>query len=128
MKPGMFVDPPSTLLRKPTAAPTVTVPECIAMAFTAARWKPGIVVEPDDVAVLSAMALIDEAGWVFGPKDSATPVVKPERCIAIAFTAAFWQAGTGVDHDGAIVRSAMRLIDREGWEIKPKERGDYERS
>ena len=70
MKPGMFIDPPPTLLRKPTAAPTVTVPECIAMALTATKWKPGGIVDPDGVVVQSVMKLIDRAGWEFRPKEA----------------------------------------------------------
>lgn len=68
MKPGMFVDPPATLQRKPTAGPTVTPAECIAMALTAADWKPGGIIDPDGIVVQSAMRLIDQAGWEFTPK------------------------------------------------------------
>ena len=40
LKRGLFIDPPATLLRKPSAAPIVTPEECIAVALTCSQWKP----------------------------------------------------------------------------------------
>jgi len=67
-KPGFFIDPPATLLRKPTAAPTVRPAECIAIALTAAQWKPGHIMDPDGDIVRLVLQSLDREGWKFEPK------------------------------------------------------------
>lgn len=63
MKSGLFIDPPATLLRKPTAAPVVTARECIAVALTCAQWKPGRIVDPDGDVVQLVLKSLRKEGW-----------------------------------------------------------------
>lgn len=63
MKPGPFIDPPATLLRKPTAAPTVRPAECIALALTCAQWKPGRIMDPDGEVVQLVLKSLKHEGW-----------------------------------------------------------------
>lgn len=67
IKQGMFIDPPSTLLRKPTAAPTVTPAECSAIALTATEWKPGGIMDPDGVVVRHVLKALHQGGWKIEP-------------------------------------------------------------
>lgn len=69
MKPGMFVDPPATFQRKPTAAPVVRPEECIAMALTVSQWKPGGMIDPDGTVVKLVMGALDREGWEIRPKE-----------------------------------------------------------
>lgn len=69
MKPGMFIDPPSTLLRKPTAAPTVMPAECIALALTASEWKPGHIMDPDGTVVQLVLQSLRHEGWKIVPME-----------------------------------------------------------
>ena len=71
MKPGMFIDPPPTLLRKPTAAPTVTPAECIALALTASEWKPGNIMDPDGTIVQLVLKSLRHEGWKIVPMERA---------------------------------------------------------
>lgn len=64
---GFFVDPPATLLRKPTAAPTLRPRECIAIALTSAQWKPGNIVDPDGEIVDLIMRSLEREGWEHTP-------------------------------------------------------------
>lgn len=63
MKSGLFIDPPATLLRKPTAAPTIRPAECIAVALTCAQWKPGRIVDPDGEVVRLVLKSLRKEGW-----------------------------------------------------------------
>ena len=63
LKRGLFIDPPATLLRKPSAAPTVTARECIALALTCSQWKPGRIVDPDGDIVSLVLKSLDREGW-----------------------------------------------------------------
>lgn len=76
LKRGLFIDPPATLLRKPSASPIVTPEECIAVALTCSQWKPGRIVDPN----------------------------------------------------GDVVNLVLKSLKREGWKIVPMERGDYGRN
>jgi hypothetical protein len=69
MKPGMFVDPPATFQRKPTAAPTVTPAECIAVALTASEWKPGNIMDPDGTVVQLVLKALKREGWKIVPME-----------------------------------------------------------
>lgn len=71
LKPGMFVDPPASLLRKPTAAPTVRPEECIAVALTASEWKPGNIMDPDGNVVQLVMRALKREGWKIVPMERA---------------------------------------------------------
>lgn len=66
---GFFVDPPATLLRKPTAAPTVSPRECIALALTCSQWKPGRIVDPDGDIVNLVLSSLKREGWKIVPME-----------------------------------------------------------
>lgn len=70
LRQGMFVDPPATLLRKPTADPTVTPQECIAVALTCAQWTPGRIMDPDGEVVKLVMSSLDHEGWEITAKEA----------------------------------------------------------
>jgi hypothetical protein len=69
IRPGLFVDPPATLLRKPTAAPTVTPAECIAVALTASEWKPGNIMDPEGNVVQLVLKSLKREGWKIVPME-----------------------------------------------------------
>lgn len=79
---GFFVDPPATLLRKPSAAPTITPEECIAVALTAAQWKPGNIIDPDREVVQLCLRSLKREGWRIAPieaKDRAMAEFRRDR-------------------------------------------------
>lgn len=65
MKPQRHyvIDDLAKVLRKPTAAPTVTPAEVIAIVLTTTEWTPGRLIGPDDVVVQLVLKWLDEAGW-----------------------------------------------------------------
>lgn len=69
LRQGLFVDPPATLLRKPTAAPTVLPAECIAVALTASEWKPGHIMDPDGNVVQLVLQALKREGWKIVPME-----------------------------------------------------------
>ena len=71
VRAGLFVDPPATLLRKPTAAPTVTPAECIALALTASEWKPGNIMDPEGNVVQLVLKALKREGWKIVPMERA---------------------------------------------------------
>ncbi len=68
-----LIDNLATLMRKPTAAPTVLPSEIIAMVLTTTQWKPGRIIGPDDLVVEQILASLKQAGW------SITPTVSEQR-------------------------------------------------
>lgn len=64
---GMFVDPPATLLRKPTAEPTLLPSECIAIALTSAQWKPGRIMDPNGEVVQLILKSLKHEGFKIVP-------------------------------------------------------------
>lgn len=69
MPHGLFVDPPATLLRKPSAAPVITPQECIALALTAAQWKPGRIMDPNGEVVQLVMKSLRYEGYKIVPME-----------------------------------------------------------
>lgn len=69
MRRGLFVDPPATLLRKPSAAPTIRPAECIAVALTCSQWKPGRIVDPDGEVVRLVLRALKDEGWSIVPTE-----------------------------------------------------------
>lgn len=69
LKRGLFVDPPATLLRKPSAAPTVTPAECIALSLTCAQWKPGRIMDPHGDVVQLVLRSLKREGWKIVPME-----------------------------------------------------------
>lgn len=64
----LLIDQVATILRKPSAAPTVTPSEAIAIALTSARWKPDRFIDPGDRVVALVLRALKDAGWKIEPR------------------------------------------------------------
>ena len=62
-----IIDDLAKILRKPSAAPTITPSEVIAIVLTTTAWKPNRMLDPDDVVVRSILDSLEEAGWKIVP-------------------------------------------------------------
>lgn len=62
-----IIDDLAKVLRKPSAAPTIHPAEVIAIVLTTTRWKPGRILDPDDIVVQSILSSLAEAGWKIEP-------------------------------------------------------------
>lgn len=62
------IDDLAKVLRKPTAAPTITPSEVIAVVLTTTQWKPNRILDPDDAVVHSILKCLDDAGWKIVPR------------------------------------------------------------
>jgi len=62
-----IIDDLAKVLRKPSASPTVTPSEVIAIVLTTTRWKPNRILDPDDAVVQSILSSLTEAGWKIEP-------------------------------------------------------------
>lgn len=67
---GMFVDPPATFLRKPSAAPTITPAECIAVALTVSECKPGRIMDPNGDVVQLMLKSLRSQGYSIAPTEA----------------------------------------------------------
>lgn len=63
----LFIDDLAKVLRRPSAAPTITPAEVIAIVLTTTQWKPNRILDPDDVVVQSILQSLAEAGWKIEP-------------------------------------------------------------
>jgi hypothetical protein len=63
----LIIDDLAKVLRRPSAAPTITPAEVIAIVLTTTRWKPNRILDPDDVVVKSIIDALAEAGWKIEP-------------------------------------------------------------
>ena len=65
MKPArrFVIDDLARVLRKPTASPTITPAEIIAVTLSTTRWMPPRLVDPEDTVVLSILKMLDEGGY-----------------------------------------------------------------
>lgn len=60
----LIIDDLAMILRKPSAAPTITPSEVIALALNGAQWVPGArLIGADDIVVFQILRLLQEAGW-----------------------------------------------------------------
>lgn len=69
MKPARHyvIDDLAKVLSKPSAAPTITPAEVIAIVLTTTAWKPGRVLGPDDKVVRSIIECLEDAGYKIEP-------------------------------------------------------------
>lgn len=69
MKPArhFIIDDLAKILRKPSAAPTITPAEVIAIVLTTTQWKPNRMLDSDDLVVRSILDSLEEAGWKIAP-------------------------------------------------------------
>jgi hypothetical protein len=63
----LLIDDLVKVLRKPSAAPTITPAEVIAIVLTTTHWKPNRILDPDDLVVQSILTSLEEAGWKIEP-------------------------------------------------------------
>jgi len=63
-----IIDDLATVLRKPTAAPTLRPAEIIAAVLTVTQWKPGRFIDPDDIVVQQIEHSLKANGWKFEPQ------------------------------------------------------------
>lgn len=61
------IDDLAKVLRKPSAAPTITPAEVIAIVLTTTSWKPGRILGPDDSVVKAILQCLEDAGWKIEP-------------------------------------------------------------
>ena len=61
------IDDLARVLRKPSAAPTITPAEVIAIVLTTTQWTPGRAIHSEDVVVQSILKCMEDAGWKFEP-------------------------------------------------------------
>lgn len=62
-----IIDDLAKVLRRPSAAPTISPAEVIAIVLTTTRWKPNRILDPDDQVVQSILSSLEEAGWKIEP-------------------------------------------------------------
>jgi hypothetical protein len=69
MRPArhFIIDDLAKVLRKPSAAPTITPAEVIAIVLTTTQWKPNRALDPEDAVVQSIITTLAEAGWKIEP-------------------------------------------------------------
>jgi len=63
----LIIDDLATILRKPTAAPTITPGEVIALALNGTQWIPGRPVEDGDMVIFQTLRLLRQAGYAIVP-------------------------------------------------------------
>jgi hypothetical protein len=63
-----IIDDLAKVLRKPSAAPTITPAELIAVTLSTTQWVPGRILDPDDLVVQSILHMLDEGGWKIVPR------------------------------------------------------------
>lgn len=63
----LIIDDLATILRKPSAAPTITPAELIAVTLSTTQWVPGRWLDPDDLVVVSIIKMLRDGGYVIVP-------------------------------------------------------------
>ena len=64
----LVIDDLALILRKPSAAPTITPAEVIALALNGTMWTPGVrEISDNDMVVVQILRLLKEAGWKIEP-------------------------------------------------------------
>ncbi len=63
-----FIDDVARVLRKPSAAPTITPAELIAVTLSTTQWMPPRLVDPEDVVVVSILKMLEEGGYKIVPR------------------------------------------------------------
>jgi hypothetical protein len=63
----LVIDDLATILRKPTAAPTITPGEVIALALNGTQWVPGRPVQDGDMVIYQTLRLLRQAGYAIVP-------------------------------------------------------------
>lgn len=61
------IDDLARVLRKPSAAPTITPAEVIAIVLTTTKWKPNRIMSDDDEVVQAILHGLEEAGHKIVP-------------------------------------------------------------
>ncbi|MGJ5000552.1 hypothetical protein ACQR10_04460 [Bradyrhizobium sp. HKCCYLRH2060] len=112
-----LIDDLATILRKPTAAPTVEPAEIIAMVLTTTQWQPGRIIEADDPVVDQVLATLEEAGWSVAPRHSGPRQAR--IIIAAVLTATQWMPGRNIGPDDLVVAQILSSLQQAGLTITP---------
>lgn len=62
-----IIDDLAKVLRKPSAAPTITPGEVIALALNGTQWIPGRPVQDGDMVIFQTLRLLRQAGYAIVP-------------------------------------------------------------
>lgn len=62
-----IIDDLARVLRKPSAAPTITPGEVIALALNGTQWVPGRPVQDGDMVIFQTLRLLRQAGYQIVP-------------------------------------------------------------
>jgi hypothetical protein len=63
----LIIDDLAKVLRKPSAAPTITPGEVIALALNGTHWTPGRPVQDGDMVIFQTLRLLRQAGYTIVP-------------------------------------------------------------
>ena len=63
----LIIDDLAQVLRKPSAAPTITPGEVIALALNGTQWVPGRPVQDGDMVIFQTLRLLRQAGYAIVP-------------------------------------------------------------
>jgi len=63
----LIIDDLAKVLRKPSAAPTITPGEVIALALNGTQWVPGRLVQDGDMVIYQTLRLLRQAGYAIVP-------------------------------------------------------------
>lgn len=63
----LIIDDLAAVLRRPSAAPTMTPSEVIALTLNTTMWVPGRLLDPDDVVVASIIQMLRQGGYAILP-------------------------------------------------------------
>jgi hypothetical protein len=63
----LIIDDLAKVLRKPSAAPTITPGEVIALALNGTQWIPGRPVQDGDMVIFQTLRLLRQAGYAIVP-------------------------------------------------------------
>lgn len=65
-----IIDDLAKILRKPSAAPTMTEGEVIALALNGTQWIPGRPVQDGDMVIFQIKRLLRQAGYSIVPTEA----------------------------------------------------------
>ncbi|WP_257164663.1 hypothetical protein [Bradyrhizobium sp. SRS-191] len=107
-----LIDDVATVLRKPTAGPTLEPGEIIAIVLTTARWQPGRIIEAGHPLIGSVLDALNESGWEIAGASART-------VIAAVLTATQWTPGRRFGPDDLVVAQILSSLKQMGCSFAP---------